>query len=303
MERRYMGNIPSISESEQELLKTKHVLIAGCGGVGGYAAEYLARLGVGKITIIDNGSFELQGLHCELFADTDTVGKSKVTVIKEHLQKVNPQTEVEFWMSKLRKATVMTALSGKNLVLDGLEDTDTRLILADGCREKGIPFVYGAVFGWMFQVMTVSPERDSLRTFYKNNAVSTTRSTLSFVPAVCAAVQVSEAVKLLCGKEPEYLDQLLIWDMKTMESRKICPEEAYFQEQEIEIFVSKYNQEKEAYTVPEKATVRDILTVLRLEGETLYIMRNGQYVMPEDFNRPVLEEGDYLEIRKAAFGG
>ena len=70
--------------------------------------------------------------------------------------------------------------------------------------------------------------------------------------------------------------------------------------------ICKYDQleQRDVYTVPERTTVRQILKILSLEGENLYVMRNGQYVMPEDFDRPVLEAGDLLELRKsAAFGG
>ena len=51
VDKRYERNIPAISEDDQQLLATKRVLVVGCGGLGGYVIEYLARLGIGELTV------------------------------------------------------------------------------------------------------------------------------------------------------------------------------------------------------------------------------------------------------------
>lgn len=303
MERRFVGNIPSISVQEQEQLKQKHVLVVGCGGIGGYVMEYLARAGVGKLTVIDHDSFDETNLNRQLYATTASLGKSKVTEAKERAMQINPQIEVEFWMSKLRKSTVGTALCGKDLVIDALDSVEDRLMLEAACAENGIYLIHGAVAGWNLQVMTVSPGSQSLKQFYTHNQAARTRSVLSFVPAACASIQAAEALKFLCGKTPSLKDRMLLFNLKEMKSVIVNPDDHVFAERQIEVAISKY-QEKDTYSILESTTIRQILEALELEGENLFVMRNGQYVMPEEFDRAILEEGDFLEIRKsAAFGG
>lgn len=303
MERRFVGNIPSVSVQEQEQLKQKHVLVVGCGGIGGYVMEYLARAGIGRLTVIDHDSFDETNMNRQLYATSASLGKSKVTEAKERAALINPQMEVEFWLSKLRKSTVGTALCNKDLVIDALDSVEDRLMLEAACAEKGIYLIHGAVAGWNLQVMTVSPGSQSLKRFYENNQAARTRSTLSFVPAACASIQVAEALKLLCGKNPSLKDRMLLFDFKEMKFVTVNPDEHIFAERQIEVEISKY-QEKDTYSIMESTTIRQILEALELEGENLFVMRNGQYVMPEEFDRAILEEGDFLEIRKsAAFGG
>lgn len=303
MERRIMGNIPSISREEQEILKNKHVLVVGCGGIGCYVVEYLLRVGVGCITVIDPDSFEESNKNRQLYAISESMGKSKVVEARERAMQINPDVKFEFWMSKLRTSTAATAVKAKDLVIDALDSREDRLILEKACAKEKVVLIHGAVAGWSFQVMTVTPGEDSLQRFYDNNKASLTSSTLSFVPAACGAVQCAEAVKVLCGKKPSYQDVLLYCDMKQMQSEVISPEDHFFAERQIEVVISKYNA-RETYTISEKTTVREIVSVMELEGENLFVMRNGRYVDPEQFDQAILEEGDLIELRKsAAFGG
>ena len=306
MEKRFSANIPAITAEEQALLRKKHVLVAGCGGIGNYVIEYLARAGVGRITAVDSDVFEESNLNRQLYATAATLGKNKVTAAAERVREIAPGTAFDFWLSRLRGSTAPSALRGKDLVLDALDSIEDRLMLEEACGEAGLCLVHGAVAGWLAQAMTVSPGSGSLRTFYENNAAPATHAVLSFAPALCAAVQAAEALKLLCGRAPSLEDKLLCFDCRDMTARTVLPAEHVFAEGQIDVTICKYDQleQRDVYTVPERTTVRQILKILSLEGENLYVMRNGQYVMPEDFDRPVLEAGDLLELRKsAAFGG
>ncbi|MGI6721484.1 MAG: HesA/MoeB/ThiF family protein [Anaerovoracaceae bacterium] len=303
MEQRYTRNIPSLSEQQQKVIGTKHVLVAGCGGIGGYVAEYLARLGIGKLTLADSDTFEKTNLNRQLYATEENIGKSKVVEIKERLQKVNPLVEADVWMSRLRESTAETALKGKDLVIDCLDSVADRLMLENVCGEAGLTLIHGALTGVQFQVMTVTPGSGSLRKFYDNNVCSPSKSTLSFVPGACAAVQVSEALKVLCGEEPALKDRMMVMDLKTVAMNISDPGERIFADREISIRIRKYNVTSE-YSIPQFATIRELLKAVEMEGENLFVLRNGAYVMPDTFDDPILEEGDLIEFRKsAAFGG
>lgn len=93
MYQRYSRNLPALSRQEQELLHKKRVLVAGCGGLGGYITENLLRLGIGHITAVDGDSFDVSNLNRQLLATEATIGKSKAEAAKERAALVNPSVE------------------------------------------------------------------------------------------------------------------------------------------------------------------------------------------------------------------
>ena len=90
MQARYERNIPSLTEAESELLRTKKVAVIGCGGLGGYIIEQLARLGIGTIRIVDGDVFEESNLNRQLFSDMNVLGKPKTEVSQARVAAVNP---------------------------------------------------------------------------------------------------------------------------------------------------------------------------------------------------------------------
>ena len=132
-------------------------MVAGCGGIGNYVIEYLARAGVGRITAVDSDVFEESNLNRQLYATAATLGKNKVTAAAERVREIAPGTAFDFWLSRLRGSTAPSALRGKDLVLDALDSIEDRLMLEEACGEAGLYLVHGAVAGWMAQAMTVSP--------------------------------------------------------------------------------------------------------------------------------------------------
>ena len=81
---------------EEKLVKlaSSHVLVAGLGGVGAYAAEQLCRAGVGTISIVDNDIINLTNINRQLIALNSNLNRPKVEVLAERLQDINPQVKV-----------------------------------------------------------------------------------------------------------------------------------------------------------------------------------------------------------------
>lgn len=77
-----------------EYLKNSHVIIFGIGGVGGYVAEALARSGIGYFTLVDNDTVSQSNINRQIIATGDTVGRDKVTVMKERILSINPAAEI-----------------------------------------------------------------------------------------------------------------------------------------------------------------------------------------------------------------
>jgi tRNA A37 threonylcarbamoyladenosine dehydratase len=84
-----------VGEDALNTLKNSSVAVFGIGGVGGYAAEALVRSGVGKIALFDSDTVDISNINRQVIANTKTVGKDKVSVMKERLTDINPSVEVK----------------------------------------------------------------------------------------------------------------------------------------------------------------------------------------------------------------
>lgn len=217
MDERYSRNIPAISAEEQAVLSRKRVLVAGCGGLGGYLIEYLARMGVGEITAVDGDVFELSNLNRQLLSAQALLGTSKARAARERVRAVNPAVTVRAVEAFLDGENSDALVQGKDLVLDALDNIPVRLVLEDACARQGVTIVHGAIQGWSAQVAVVPPGSGALRRLYGRAATPAEKTSLPFTPAFCAAIQAAEAVKLLCGRAPALEERLLLADLLRMD--------------------------------------------------------------------------------------
>lgn len=217
-EERYLRNMTLLSPEENDRLKTFRVCVIGCGGLGGYNIEMLGRLGVGQITAVDGDLFEPTNLNRQLLADETTLGHSKALAAQERMQKVNPLVRVIAVAERLTAANGRSILQGHDLIIDALDNLQTRFLLQDLARELAIPLIHGAVAGWYGKVTTIFPGDDTLTRLYRHKdhpGLEQNLGTPSFTPAMVAAIQVSEAVKVLLNKGKPLRHQLLYIDLHT----------------------------------------------------------------------------------------
>lgn len=217
MDDRYSRNIPAVSAEEQALLARKRVLAAGCGGLGGYLIEYLARMGVGEITAVDGDVFEPSNLNRQLLSTQALLGISKALAAQARVRAVNPAVTVRAVEAFLDESNADELVRGTDLVLDALDNIPARLILEDACARAGVPIVHGAIQGWSVQAAVVPPGSGALRRLYGRAKAPADKTSLPFTPAFCAAVQAAEAVKLLCGRPPVLEGKLLLADLRRMD--------------------------------------------------------------------------------------
>ena len=213
MEERYSRNIPSVSREECALLKEKTVFVAGCGGLGGHILDMLLRLGVGNIRCADGDFFDETNLNRQLLSDEICLGRSKAQCADEHAARVNSSVRFSAYEGFITEENALELIRGADVVIDALDTVSARKTVKSACDTLGIPFVYGAVSGWVAQAAVSMPGDGFLDMLYPAGDAKTEKSTLSFTPALCAAVQTSLCLKLLCSKEVEsgrlyYIDLL-----------------------------------------------------------------------------------------------
>ena len=200
MEARYARNIPALTEAECLALRQKRVLVVGCGGLGGHIIDQLARIGVGTIRVVDGDAFDPSNLNRQLLSSVSLLGTSKAKAAAEHVARVNPDTGTEAVPVFLTEENAAQLVADCDIVMDALDNISSRKILAAACAEAGIPYVYGAISGWVAQAAVSMPGDDLMELLFPEDVEITDKSVLSFTPALCASLQVSLAVKLLTGR-------------------------------------------------------------------------------------------------------
>lgn len=203
MDLRYSRNVPALSEAECSCLAGKTVAVIGCGGLGGYLIEYLARIGVGSIRCVDADTFDETNLNRQLLSTVSLLGANKADAAVNRIRTINPQIQTQAFPVFLDEANARKLIAGCDAVLDALDNIHTRRVLANACEAEHIPYIYGAIQGWIAQAAISMPGDGLIEKLYPEGTLTNDTSALSFTPALCAALQASLCIKLLTGKPVE----------------------------------------------------------------------------------------------------
>ena len=204
IEERYIKNLPFLSPEECARLHGKRVLIAGCGGLGGYAIELLLRAGVGKMTAVDGDVFQPSNLNRQLLSEDAWIGKSKAEAAAARAKQIAPKAEVRAVRAYLDEANAGSLLADCDAALDALDNIPSRRTLVRACGRIGIPVIHGAVWGWNAQAAVLMPGDGLLDRIYPDEApASCGESALPVTAALCGAMQASLCIQVLCGRAVE----------------------------------------------------------------------------------------------------
>lgn len=222
------GALPQIGWQGQEKLAAAIVVIVGCGGLGTVAAGLLARTGVGHLRLIDDDIVELSNLHRQVLFDEDDMGRLKVVAAAEKLQAINSDIAVEPVAVRLDQSNAAILLAGSDLVLDGTDNDAARYRINEVCVRQGIPWVFAAVDETYGLAMTIVPGQTPCfycvfgEPLHLSGPVCGNKAMLGAATHIVAAIQVSQAVRLLLGDD-HYTRGLLYvdaWDLR-LESIKV----------------------------------------------------------------------------------
>ena len=123
-------------------LRSAHVALFGLGGVGGYAAEALARAGIGRIDLIDNDTVSLTNLNRQMLALHSTLGQYKVDAAAARIRDIDPTIEVRtfktFYLSETANQFDFTQY---DYVLDAIDTVTGKLALMQQARDAGVPII------------------------------------------------------------------------------------------------------------------------------------------------------------------
>ena len=224
MKERYIRNIKAISEEENAALFDKKVCVIGCGGLGGYIIEILARIGVGNLIVVDGDVFEESNLNRQLFSKTDLLGKSKAESAYRRVLEINPEVKVKYIYDFLDESNYSEIINNSDVAVDALDNIKTKKFLQKACEELGIPLVHGAIGGWYGQVTTIFPGDRTLDIIYKGEEEKGQEKILGNLPftaSYTASLQSAEVIKLLIKRGDLLRKKVLFMDLLNNESEII----------------------------------------------------------------------------------
>lgn len=214
--------LKEIKEEGQEKLLASKVVVLGAGGLASSALTYLASMGVGNITIVDDDKVSLSNLPRQILYTYKDIGEYKVEAAKRRLEALNPDVKVFIHKERLTSLNASKIIKEHDIVLDCTDNFETKFLIDDVCHELNIPFIIAGVSDYQGQVCTCLPHQTkgfkSLFTILPINIEQKYKDEDQGVFPPCIGVisdiAVSEVIKYLLGFKDLLTNKMLIANLK-----------------------------------------------------------------------------------------
>lgn len=214
--------IRGFGEAGQEKLKNARAFIAGCGGLGSPIATYMAVAGFGTLVIADMDVVDLSNLNRQILHWDKNVGEEKVKSAYEKLAQINPSINIVPFNGRIDENNVLELTKGCDLILDGMDNFETRYLLNRASLYHSIPLIHGSVWGLEGRITTLIPGKTPcLECLFPKAPPKEVFPVLGATPGVIGTLQVTEAVKTLLGIGEPLAGRMLIYDGEYMEFSEI----------------------------------------------------------------------------------
>lgn len=216
-----------IGRDGQQLIREKHAVVIGAGALGSAAAETLVRAGIGRLTIIDRDFVEPSNLHRQqLFTEKDAEQSlPKAEAAKRRLTAVNSDTDIIPIVGEVNYPSLVSMLPA-DIMIDALDNFDTRLLINDFCSKYKIPWIHGAVVSSYGLSFTVIPDKTPclhclLESIPLGTETCDTVGVIAPVVQTVSAHQTTEALKILTEQTETLRNTLISFDLWKNESSSI----------------------------------------------------------------------------------
>ena len=221
-----------IGEEGQRRLLASSAVIVGCGAIGAAAADLLVRAGVGRVRVVDRDFVEPSNLQRQtLFDEADArAALPKAVAAERKLRRVNSSVAVEGIVADVRPGNTRDLLSGFDLILDGTDNFETRLLINDFAVQSLRPWIYAAAVGSYGVTMTIRPGVTPclaclLESSGNGHGLEETCDTVGVLGPIVnlvASLEVGEALKLLAGREDALHSRLISCDVWSGHFQSVC---------------------------------------------------------------------------------
>jgi molybdopterin-synthase adenylyltransferase len=235
--------LAGFGEAGQRKLGSATAVVLGCGALGTVVADMLARAGVGRLVLVDRDFVELTNLQRQVLFDERDIADAlpKAEAAKRKLARVNSQIEVTAVVDDVNAANVERLVEGADVLLDGVDNFETRYVANDAAVKLGIPYIYGGAVGTVgtaFAILPHSTDGSSLweraqgeraegsngatpclRCLFEeapppgSGATCDTVGVIGAAPAIVANFEAAEALKILTGNYDRVCPTMLSFDL------------------------------------------------------------------------------------------
>jgi molybdopterin/thiamine biosynthesis adenylyltransferase len=227
-----------IGEAGQRRLSGSSVGVAGMGALGTVVSDQLVRAGVGRVRIIDRDFVETSNLQRQtLFDEADALASlPKAVAAERKLRQINSGVSIESTVDDLNPSNVEAWIDGLDLILDGLDNFETRFVLNDACRAAGVGWIYGAVVGSYGLTLPILPRGPCLRCVLEelpppgSAPTCDVQGVIAPATSVVGSLEVAQAMRFLTGQldtRDIRLTTVDVWTLKfrtiRLETRPDCP--------------------------------------------------------------------------------
>lgn len=220
--RRYARHVvlPQIGEEGQRALSQKSVLIIGAGGLGSTLAGFLAAAGVGRLGLVDADRVEVSNLNRQVVFETADIGQFKVDAVKTRIEEIEPACKVSALRERVRQDNAQTLIGAYDLVADGSDNFDTRLVVNRAAFAAKRPLVSAAISGTEAQISTFKAHQGEAHPCYQCLVASlperamdcAQEGILGPLAGMMASFQALEVIKELLGIGESLSGRLLRFD-------------------------------------------------------------------------------------------
>jgi len=209
--------IPGWGPEGQARLKASSAFIAGAGGLGSPVAIYLAVAGIGEIRICDADVIELSNLNRQILHTDRRIGQPKALSARMTLRELNPTVYIVPYCDRLDETNAGRIIGKPDIVIDCLDNFETRYLLNTYCIQNRIPLIHGAIWGLTGQVTFLyPPETPCLRCLAPAPPPQETFPVVGVTPGLIGCIQAMEALKFLIGIGTNLKGTLLVFDWEDM---------------------------------------------------------------------------------------
>jgi molybdopterin/thiamine biosynthesis adenylyltransferase len=202
----------------QQKLKAARVLVVGAGGLGSPVIAYLAAAGVGTMAVVDDDTVGLSNLQRQIVHATGRDGVPKADSARAFVEALNPHVMFEPIDRRITADNAQPIVGAYDLVVDGTDSFDTRLIVAEAAAQSSRPLVSGAVSMFDGQLTTFVPGGPQFRDLYPDRPdpddlpSCEVVGVLGAVTGVIGTLMAMEAIKLITGLGDPLIGRLLLYD-------------------------------------------------------------------------------------------
>lgn len=242
--------LPGFGETGQRRLADATALVLGCGALGSVAVDLLARAGVGHLVIVDRDFVELTNLQRQVLFDEDDVaaGLPKAEAARRKVARINSSIRVTAVVDDINFSNITRLAAGSDVLVDGLDNLETRYLANDFAVKNTVPFVYGAAVGTTGMAFAVLPHAHDgapwelpgsdgatpcFRCLFEEapgpgtTATCDTAGVISSATGIVAGFQVTQVLKILTGNFAQVSRSLLNLDLWSNELLQLDVASAY----------------------------------------------------------------------------